>query len=57
MLTGLCDIALTPQAVKRLQGLIVPYNKMTFDEVDYNGEDTICKSTEMLNILKSENLI
>lgn len=51
------DGTLSEPAIKRLKELIVPYSTMTFDEMENTGEDTVCKSNEIIEILKSENLM
>lgn len=48
---------LKPAAVARLKTLIEPYTRITFDEVQYNGEDAQCTSSGIMNILGSEGLI
>lgn len=53
---GLND-KLNPAVVERLKMLIQPYTKVTFDEVQHNGEDALCKSNEIINVMKSEGLI
>lgn len=45
------------EAVDRLKTLISPYTQITFDEVQFTGEDAMCKSNNIINILKNENLI
>lgn len=51
------EASLTPEVVNRLNTIVEPYTKVTFDEVKYNGEEAVVKSEGIINILKNERLI